>query len=334
MTADDGLDELISFLRNDRREVRQMAVDLIKGLTGDTAGVVRLSHCAQQLLPELLKLISDQDTIQQSAVTSLVNLCQDTAVMERLLDLNIVARAVDYVTDGACQNDNLLIMLLANVTTIEKGSEQLLQLGQGVREGFNMAVLLKLFMAGSKSGEADKMEHIAAILTNVTRLKPGRALLLEPGRGFIEALVAQLKSSNLLRRQGCAAAFRNCCFSAEQDGTLKMILDRRPQLEQILSQLCGVGVPKEADDTARAALAEAILMLAETEEGRSVLWELQAPSTLKTGYEDEEAEDVCEAMERMAQLFLSDSGKVEDVTDEQSKCQDSASTQDSITEVK
>jgi len=53
-----------------------MAVDLIKGLTGDTAGVVRLSHCAQRLLPELLKLISDQDNIQQSAVTSLVNLCQ------------------------------------------------------------------------------------------------------------------------------------------------------------------------------------------------------------------------------------------------------------------
>lgn len=43
---------------------------------------------------------------------------------------------------------------------------------------------------------------------------------------------------------------------------------------------------------------------------------------------------MCEAMERMAQLFLSDSGKVEDVTDEQSKCQDSASMQDSITEVK
>ncbi len=53
-----------------------MAVDLIKGLTGDTAGVVRLSQRSQQLLPELLKLISDQDKIQQSAVTSLVNLCQ------------------------------------------------------------------------------------------------------------------------------------------------------------------------------------------------------------------------------------------------------------------
>ncbi len=47
----------------------------------------------------------------------------------------------------------------------------------------------------------------------------------------------------------------------QQDGTVEQILERRPQLEQILSQLCGVGVAKEADDTVRAALAEAILML-------------------------------------------------------------------------
>ena len=77
------------------------------------------------------------------------------------------------------------------------------------------AVLLNLFMAPRKPDQADKFEHIAAILTNVTRLKLGRSLLLEPGRGFIQALVAQLESPNLLRRQGCAAAFRNCCFSAE-----------------------------------------------------------------------------------------------------------------------
>ena len=77
------------------------------------------------------------------------------------------------------------------------------------------AVLLKLFMAKTKDDQPDKMEHIAAILTNVTRLKTGRVMLLEAGRGFIQALVAQLTSTNLLRRQGCAAAFRNCCFSAE-----------------------------------------------------------------------------------------------------------------------
>ena len=99
MSDEDGIDELVSFLRNDRREarlsinptfhhtlllkyanrvqVRQMAIDLVKGLTGDIAGATKLSERSQQLLPELLKLMSDSDhNIQRSAVISLVNLCQ------------------------------------------------------------------------------------------------------------------------------------------------------------------------------------------------------------------------------------------------------------------
>ena len=45
------------------------------------------------------------------------------------------------------------------------------------------------------------------------------------------------------------------------------------------------------------------------------MWQYE-PTLPECRYEDEEAEGVCEAMERMAQLFLSDSGKVEDVTDQ------------------
>ena len=74
----------------------------------------------------------------QQPKRNLTWLLQDSAVMQQLLDLNVIARAVDYIMDGACQHDDLLIMLLANVTTLEQGSQQLLQLGQGVREGFNM----------------------------------------------------------------------------------------------------------------------------------------------------------------------------------------------------
>ena len=48
---------------------------------------------------------------------------------------------------------------------------------------------------------------------------------------------------------------------AQQDGTLNQILDQRPQLQQVLNQLCGGEVPKEVDDTVRAALAESTLML-------------------------------------------------------------------------
>lgn len=63
-----------------------MAVDLVKGLTGDIAGVTKLSERSQQLLPELLKLITDSDdSIQRSAITSLVNLCQVLCKTGRLL---------------------------------------------------------------------------------------------------------------------------------------------------------------------------------------------------------------------------------------------------------
>lgn len=54
------------------------------------------------------------------------------------------------------------------------------------------------------------------------------------------------------------------------------MLDQRPQLQQILSQLCGVGASKEIDDTVRAALAESVLML---------VWSpVLYPKNLKVGF--------------------------------------------------
>lgn len=47
----------------------------------------------------------------------------------------------------------------------------------------------------------------------------------------------------------------------QQDGTLSDILTCRPELEQVLDQLCGIGRSKEPDDAVRGALAEATLML-------------------------------------------------------------------------
>lgn len=42
-----------------------------------------------------------------------------------------------------------------------------------------------------------------------------RTLLLQPGRGMLQALASQLRAPVLLRRQGAAGALRNCCMSAE-----------------------------------------------------------------------------------------------------------------------
>jgi hypothetical protein len=47
-----------------------------------------------------------------------------------------------------------------------------------------------------------------------------------------------------------------------------------------------------------------VLCLAQTEKGQLKLWEWKAPDLLKRGYEFEEDPGVCEAMERIAELFL------------------------------
>lgn len=65
-------------------------------------------------------------------------------------------------------------------------------------------------------GDPDPYAHIGAIITNTTRLQAGRQLLLQPGRGFLQALAAQLAPhSSTARRQGCSGAIKNCCISAE-----------------------------------------------------------------------------------------------------------------------
>lgn len=64
-------------------------------------------------------------------------------------------------------------------------------------------------------GPQDPYAYVAHIMTNVTRIQKGRDIVLEPGRGFLQALVSQIQSPSAIRRQGCSAAFRNLCFGAQ-----------------------------------------------------------------------------------------------------------------------
>jgi hypothetical protein len=125
-----------------------------------------------------------------------------------------------------------------------------------------------------------------------------------------QALVSQLQSPNVVRRKGAAGAIRNCCMSAEEDSTLQHIISDEVVLERILQPLSATE-PIEKDSTVRSLLAEAVAVLAKSEEARKALWGVKAPDMLKKGYEFEESHDVCAAMEAAARLFMFD-GKVGD----------------------
>jgi hypothetical protein len=221
---------------------------------------------------------------------------------------------MDYLKENTCQGqEDLLIMLLANLTASEEGATALMQLGKSGLEGLNLAILLRSFLdtSNTKPGGEDPFEHVATILPNVTRIKEGRQVLLEPGRGALKALASQLRSKNELRRRGCSGAIKNCCFTCEEDGTVDDIGEESAALADILGVLAGIP-EMEKDDIVRENLAEAVLCLAKVPEARKKLWAADAPELLKKAYEFEEHPGVCEAMEGAANFFLQDGLQKED----------------------
>jgi hypothetical protein len=49
-------------------------------------------------------------------------------VQQQLLDLNAVARCMDFIREKSCAGrEELLVMLLANLTSLEAGAQALLQ---------------------------------------------------------------------------------------------------------------------------------------------------------------------------------------------------------------
>ena len=121
------------------------------------------------------------------------------------------------------------------------------------------------------------------MLPNVTRFEAGRRLLLQPGRGLLQALASQLRSGSELRRRGCAGAIKNCCFSCEADGTADHIAAEAGALTTLLDVLCGI-TAKEEDEVVRESLAEAVLCLARPDAARKQLWKIDAPTLLQKGW--------------------------------------------------
>jgi hypothetical protein len=331
-TEDPDLEDLINFLAGSRKDVKQAALGIILGLTGSHEGIDRLKKKLDKLITFLLRLIPVQETdeaskkISEDTLSSLVNLSNDPEVMKRMLASKTIARVMDYIREGSTPHHKLLAMLLCNLTVDNEGCTHLLQLGQDKLEGLNMAILIKKFVNSGimwEEGKDDPYEHIAAVLTNVTRLKQGRTLLLQPGRGLLQALVAQLKSPSEMRKRGAAGALKNICMTVEEDGTIEAVTSDPLMLEKMLEPINGQD-PKEKDDSIRQAIAESLLSLASCKQGRVALWKLptvKGPDLLRKGYELEECPPVCHAMELTADLFMSNQGELEETqkADDQGK---------------
>ena len=74
-------------------------------------------------------------------------LSQDMRFSEELVRLGAVARCMDWLREGgAPEHTALVVKLLCNLTTLGQGSKDLLQLGKGDLEGFNMCAYAAAFV--------------------------------------------------------------------------------------------------------------------------------------------------------------------------------------------
>lgn len=316
--AQQDIDDLVDFLNHDEIKIQLHALKLILGLTVEQQIIQKLADKRDVLIPALWQYVAKDKTLSKTALTSLVNMSQEPRVLETLLDMNVCNRCMDYLRERVCPgNEQLLVMLLANITSEERGAEQLLQVGQGAKEGLHLAFLLGYFLSPVDSTIGDVYEHVASILPNATVFKEGRKVVLEPGRGALQALASQIDSPNALRRMGCAGAIKNCFLCCEEDGTEKDIADEEDALNAILALLCGTGCSKKkAGDNVRELLAEGVYCLTKSDIVRTKLWKMNAVDLLKKGYEDEENPVVCEALEGVAEFFLQDGLQQQDKEEE------------------
>ena len=65
-------------------------------------------------------------------------LVQEPSVQQQLLSLSAPSRCMDYIRERTCPHNDLLVMLLANLTSLEEGAAELLQLGKGALEGLHL----------------------------------------------------------------------------------------------------------------------------------------------------------------------------------------------------
>jgi hypothetical protein len=149
--------------------------------------------------------------------------------------------AADAQDDTASDNDN------DKSSTIDE--QRRLRAGRAASEAAQRVL-------NEGASAADPYEHVAAVLLNLTRLQQGRGVLLARGGGFLQAMASQLRARSLARRRGASGALRNCCLSAESDGTLPLILEDEAVLRLMIGPLSGGLSEEEREEAQRRAQEE------------------------------------------------------------------------------
>ena len=241
------------------------------------------------IVKPLCKLSSFSDIAGYNALAALVSLSSDGTSMQQCVEDMIDCGAINRMSEIAlsfCDKDasntedllwrkrvNYAIVLLANMTRIERGSVDLFGLSEPDQlcpSKPNMTLLLSRFLStvftdnsmveeyenesleDVSSSAHDPYQHFSSVLMNATQINQGMKFITKIHQAkndknsrptsILQQILPQLRSTNPLRRQGIAGTIRNCCF--EKDSAWWLIHEVNV-VNHILYPLAG---PEELDD--------------------------------------------------------------------------------------
>jgi hypothetical protein len=202
--------ELVGFLLDPKPEVRQIAAQHLKNYTTSSEGKEILRKTPA--LTNLTRLLGDITAVATHAYTCLINLSEEQDFALQLVQkprfCTMLAR---NIVDPENKLAALEAMLLCNLTRLEEGCQQVLQVGEEM-EGFYFCKMVEVFCRRREEGKKDNFGWIGTVLMNVTQLPQARKIMLDPEQRILRDILPDIGHSNLIRRRGVIGTIKNCCF--------------------------------------------------------------------------------------------------------------------------
>ena len=242
--------DLIGFLRDAKPEVRKLALQHLVEWT--TREEMRDRLRGSEVVENLVRLCGDTALgINTHVLTSLINLSQELPYAESMVDRRLCPRCVKAILDREEERRGLYVLLLCNLTRVERACEDLLQSGSAL-QGMLLRKLVSKFISGTDGDVA----WLASVFTNITQIPTGRKLVLDR-KGLVLKLLLPFAAppdddndkNARVRRRGILGVVRNVASEHDEHEWLlgedeDVDVDILPVL---LEPLVGAGSLSEAD---------------------------------------------------------------------------------------
>ena len=308
--------ELISFLSHDNPQVRVEAMRIFTQLSATDEQ--RASLTTLNVIRPLVNQMSEKSPLDTLAITALIQLSADETLTQQMIAtagiVNVIVdtlRSLKPSQTAAADKATALCSLLANVTRIEDGAQSVMQDNTSIAQ-LHIRRLFQWFMSPPPFLVA-AVEHLAAVLLNISQIASGRSFLLSDtadadmhSQPVFSRLIPLLSSQTYRIRLSVITLFRNLFLIATHHSQL---LSKQYQLmENVLLLVCGEGEvrddekvsmsplllaamnadhPRESDPDIRLVVCEIVLLCARHKPSRLHLKSLNVYPILREWHQYE-----------------------------------------------